>query len=384
MPAAAHIALVIAGLAGGGAERVISALANQLAARGHAVSLVTLDAMATDFYALHPGVRRLRLGAAVSGGRVRRLACELSLLRALRATIRRAAPDAVLSFGAETNVRTLIACAGMRVPVVVSERTDPAQHHVGEPWAVLRRHVYRLATHVVAQTEAAARWVRARTSARRVVVIPNPVAPPPPAQPTARRFPAPAVVAMGRLRPEKGYDLLLEAFRSARARHPAWHLAFIGDGPERERLERDAARLGLADAVTFVGELAQPLDVLRQGDVFALSSRYEGFPNALLEAMACGLPVVSFDCPSGPGDIVRHEADGLLVPPLEVEALGDALTRLMGDASLRARLADSARAVVDRFAADRVVPQWVALLRRPAHAPRVPERPASAREVLVL
>ena len=132
----------------------------------------------------------------------------------------------------------------------------------------------------------------------------------------------------------------------------------LGRGPLKARLEAQADLLGLKNRVSFVGSVADPFPMLRASGMFVFSSRFEGFGNALVEAMACGLPVISFDCPAGPSDIIRHGVDGLLVPPENVSALAKAMDHLMPNAAERERLAQRAPEVLDRFSRERVLAMW--------------------------
>jgi glycosyltransferase involved in cell wall biosynthesis len=178
------------------------------------------------------------------------------------------------------------------------------------------------------------------------------------------------VIAVGRLSREKGVDLLLHAFARAALPLSAWQLVILGDGPERPALEAQIRVLGLQHNVLMPGVVADPERWLQHAELFVLSSRFEGFPNALLEAMSCGLAAVAFDCPSGPGEIIRNEHTGLLVPPADADALTAAIARLAQDPDLRRRLGTAAALdVAQRFNLNRVAALWeAAWIRVAAHS----------------
>jgi len=359
-----RLTLVIPSLAGGGAERVLSTLANYWQGMGRGVTLLTYDdGTVPPFYGLDPDIRHVPLGIAQDSRHfVAGVRNNLRRVSALRAALRGSAPDAVVSFLEQTNVLTLLATRGSGTPAVVSERMDPASYRVGAAWERARRWTYPSASAVVVQTQRAADYFP-RSLRPRVRVIPNPVVPPPVTKdPSGGPSPRPALIAMGRLHPQKGFDLLLRAFAGTRELHPEWSLTILGEGPSRAELEALRDRLGLAGCVSLPGRVKAPDAFLARADVFVMPSRFEGFPNALCEAMACGLPSISADCPSGPREIIRHGVDGLLVPKEDVGALAAALRRLMSDAGERRRLARRAPEVTERFSPDKVLGMWEELL----------------------
>lgn len=192
-----------------------------------------------------------------------------------------------------------------------------------------------------------------------VIAIPNAVPDVPlgPGDPGAHRL-----IAAGRLEHQKGFDLLLEAFAVIAAGYPDWTLDIFGRGPRRDRLDQSVIDLGLSGRVSINDPTDRLGEHMRAASVFVLSSRYEGFPLVLLEAMAAGLAVVSFDCPTGPGEILTDGTSGLLVPAEDVSALAAALDRVMVDESFRRRLAAAAPAAVLPYSPQRVGRRWDELL----------------------
>lgn len=355
------VMFVLPALGAGGAERVVNIVANALAARGWRVSVVTFDDPdEASYYDYAQAVTLLRLGvprrrqmraiaAFVAAGRVRRLRRALST----------AAPGIVISFLTRTNVLTLLAAIGTGLPVIVSERNNPRLQHFGPVWSWLRSRLYRRAYGLVTMTQGAMDCFPPALRPRHWV-IPNPAV-------TAAQAPVAGgatkrLVAAGRLVPQKGFDLLLEAFARIAGEHPDWELVIWGEGPERTALENAALRLGIAARVRMPGLSARPGGWAAQGDLFVMSSRYEGWGNVLLEALGAGMPAIAFDCRWGPREMIDHGVNGMLVAPGDVAALAGRMSALMHDAALRARLGAAARRSVDKFAADDVVAAWEAII----------------------
>jgi GalNAc-alpha-(1->4)-GalNAc-alpha-(1->3)-diNAcBac-PP-undecaprenol alpha-1,4-N-acetyl-D-galactosaminyltransferase len=357
-----RIAFVISSLGSGGAERVMSAMANYWAEKGEDITLITLGLQSSDWYKLHPRVKRVGLGVLSLSNHIgQAIRHNVRTVLCLRQALRRAHPDMVISFIDTTNTLTLMASRGLGVPVIISERNDPQQRSIGLAWSGLRSLFYRHADAVVVQTCVVRDWALRFQGIKAIYVIPNPVSPTVngSAQVSNCHGPGHTIVSMGRLVRLKGFDLLIEAFGRCAAKHPDWSLVILGEGPERANLQTVAADLGIADRVSLAGQCQEPATILKGADLFVLSSRTEGFPNALLEAMACQLPVVSTDCSSGgPRDIIRDGVDGVLVPPDDVAALAGAMDRLMADSDERRRLGRGALNVIERFSMEKIMTMW--------------------------
>ncbi len=360
-----RIALLISSLGPGGAERVMAVLANGLAARGHSVRLITLAGREHDFYVLDRHVERCALGlTGDSTGKLGAVLANVRRLTALRRAILAATPDTVLSFVTRMNILTIMACAGLPTHLVISERVDPASHGEAAAWNVLRWWTYRRAAHVVVQTEAIARWFRARLPhPERVAVIPNPATPPGEPRRAGPRPAQPYLLGAGRLVPQKGFDLLIRGFCLAAATLPDFKLIIAGEGGESHALRELANSLGRGSAVIFVGAVHNLAELMRGATAFVLSSRYEGFPNVLLEALACGVPTIATDCPGGVREILDDGRCGVLVPCEDPQALGTAMARLAVDAELRRTLAHLGSLAVKRYELAGVLDAWEAVLR---------------------
>lgn len=369
---------VINSLAGGGAERVFTTLVDQLSRRPDeiAITVALLDNEAEEAYRLPAGVAVERLDAR--GGLLRSITQTRKLVRRLR-------PDVTLSFLSRANVAAIVAMRRTGGAAIISERVNTTAHLRSGRLAFLSRllirNTYPTARRIIAVSEGVARTLESDfdVEPQRISVIYNPVdtahihalAAQEPAIPvTARDF-----VTMGRLVDNKNTAMAIRALAEigtvtgagagAGAEAGSGNLIVLGEGPLREDLIRLAAGLGLADRVHFPGFLANPYAVLARAGCYLLTSYAEGFPNAMMEAMAVGLPVVATDCPSGPAEILEVELDGArsvmghggaLVAPDDHAAMARCMAEMMGprhaelsEAAARRAAAFSVESAVERF-----------------------------------
>jgi glycosyltransferase involved in cell wall biosynthesis len=353
-------------LAAGGAERVTANLANHWAGKGCDVSIATVESATFDFYPLDASVKRFAFElSGASAGLVGAIAGNFRRIMALRRLIRTTRPDVVIAMMTMSNIQLALARVGLREIVAIgSERTHPPKMPLGAIWERLRKHSYRFLDSVVALTQESKLWLESNTNARHVVVIPNavqwPMAKNDPVIDSASRVGADRtlVLAVGRLDQYKGFDLLIPAFASLTQDFPKWDLAILGEGPERSKLEALIEREGVVNRVHLLGRAGNVGDWYERADLYVMSSRFEGFPNTLIEAMAAGLPVLSFDCDTGPRDIIRPDCDGVLVSDSDGTALAAAMRRLMSDSVCRRRLGTRAREVTERFSMAAVASKW--------------------------
>jgi len=311
------------------------------------------------FFSLSPEVtvHKLRLAG---GSAARRVSNHLRRIPSFRRVIRETRPDIIISFMDRTNVLVLLAAIGLGIPIIVSERIDPQRYSPGFPYNYLRRWLYRKAAAVIVQSKGQADWFKQMST--RVAVIPNPVN----ACTNDRNSQAErtsTIIAVGRLTRQKGFDLLLTAFAKVHKKHPEWNLAIYGDGPERPAIERQIRELKLNEKVQLPGLTTSLTAHLRTAGCFVLSSRFEGFPNVLIEALACGCPVIATNCSDSIAEIVRHGWNGLLIPSEDTDSLANALNRIMEDATLRATLEANASDSVRKFDIDSIAGHWEKLFQ---------------------
>ena len=341
------VAVVIESFGGGGAQHVASALANHWVASGIAVTAISFAKPEDDFFKLDDRVRRVVIGGSgVSRSPLAGLFANFARIRALRAAIRASGAPTVLSFVGSTNVLTVLASFGLGKRVIISERNDPARQSLGRIWDRLRHLFYPRADLVIANSQAAIAAMKSYVPAEKLLWLPNPLRR---AGETARSLRArkPFFLAAGRLDPQKAYDVLLSAFAQVSRDRDDVDLVILGNGPLRGTLEGQARDLKIADHVRFAGRVDDPFPFYRAALAFVHPARFEGLPNAVLEAMSEGLPPIVSDAQAGLRDIVRDGQSGLVVPVDSVPALAAAMTRLLDESQTRERLSAGARLSVE-------------------------------------
>lgn len=361
-----HVAFLTSSLGGGGAQYVATTLANEFSKRGVRTDMVCGIAEGANEDRVHDAVRVVDLG-------------QKRLSRALRPLVRYLAserPDVLISFMMDSNLLAVAArsISRSRAKSILSERTvaTAAMREVGRPLRnvatrVAMRVLYPLADEIVAVSQGVADDLVTNIGIRRPVpkVIHNPTVSPEffassrggPPHPWLERPNLPVVLAVGRLAPAKDYPTLLRAFKTATERVRA-RMIILGDGPLRADLEREAAHLDLAGVVEFAGHVADPGRWMRYATVYVLSSRREGLPNTLIQAVALGTPAISTDCPAGPSDILEGGKWGTLVPVGDAAALGEAIAAAVRSPSTPEAASERA---VRRFGVDAISEAYLRL-----------------------
>jgi len=361
-----QLAFVIYSLQAGGAERVLSIMANHWSGKSQKITVITLDdGSQPSFYDIDYRVQQVSLDvAAASKNGFVGILNNFRRIYKLRRAIRAAQPDTIISFMTETNVLTLIATIGVRTPVIVTEHTDPWTALVPGIWSKLRLWLYHRASRVVVLNQRAREFFD-KSPGIKTMVMPNPVVIETEKKPddlnhavTSEHF----IVAMGRLSPEKCFDLLIRAYSRLAAEYSDWNLVILGEGVERDSLEALRDELGLGDRVKLPGTIRYPHVVLKRADMFVSSSELEGFPMALCEALACGLPVIATEYHSAVRDIVEDGHNGILVPPGDEETLAATMIRLIEDPRERDRLTTNSVEIGLRFSVKVVMERWEQLL----------------------
>lgn len=346
------VIFVIVSMAGGGAERVISILANRFVKKGIEVSIV-MTAGNTVVYELDPKVEVFCAGEITEGNMLKRL----RRVKNMRDLFKKSRESIIIPFGPGTSFFAVLADLFLKHPFIISERNDPAAC----PHPKLRNFVYRRADRIVYQTKDAMQCFP-QILQKKGSVIPNPLKDGLPEVFDGER--ERTIVAVGRLEEQKNYKLLLGAFAKFCQKNSSYILHIYGEGSLEGCLKSRAQELGIASNVVWEGFREDVFSQIRKAGIYVNCSDYEGISNAMLEAMALGLPVVATDCPIGGAAMcIRNGENGFLVPCGDEEALTDILFKLVENQELASIIGKEAEKVRENFAEETICDLWIEQLK---------------------
>lgn len=340
----------------GGAQQVMRNLADHFATEKIEVVLVNdfrLDENEAQ-YQLNKNIKRLYLRHTNSGNVVVK---NFERVAALRRIVKKEMPDIVLSFLGRPNQRMLIATIGLKPKKIVSVRNDP-QKEYGKSWfkRCLARSLFRLADGCVFQTEEAKRYFSHSVQNRSEVIV-NPVNEQ--FYSVKRNLYTRDIVSIGRLEPQKNNALLIYAFADLANKYKDQNVIFYGDGSLKETLLQLVKEKHLDKRIYFAGDTDNVPNILKKCNLFVLSSDYEGMPNALMEAMAVGVPCISTDCPcGGPKELIKNGEEGLLIPTGNIEEMKKAIDTILSNEKKRVELGNKAYVKAKEFRGEKVFVLW--------------------------
>jgi len=358
------IAIYIHSLGMGGAERVTVHLANYWASQGHNVVIITNALLDFNPYPIADNVTHecLELHGSTNSFRGA-LASNIKRIVALRRCIKQHKIQKIVSFCFTANITLALARTGLNGLIAIgSERCYPPLESDSKLWYFLRRYTYRLLDSVVVQTGKTNSWISKKTLSRLTVTIPNPVIYPLPVTDpivsTAQLKDKLVILAVGRLEDQKQFEHLLHAFSRIHQKFSNWCVVIVGEGYDRYELEQLAMSLDLKNSVHMPGKVGNVGAWYDRADIFVLCSKFEGFPNVLLEAMAYGNAVVSYDCDTGPADIIEHNSNGLLVESDNIDELANSIEIIMSNPVLREQFKKNAGRVAQKYSSESIFRSW--------------------------
>ena len=331
------ICFISHGLAGGGMERALTSLANHFAVKGYDVTIINLYKTEV-FFELDTRIKIIWPNFP----RNNKLLYIFRIIPFIRKEIIKDNPEVIFSFGETFNSYVVIATRFLGIRLVLTNRMWPSLK-LGFPIDQANWLFYRFADGIIAQTNKAREIISVRSPNKNIVVIPNAVKTID-VEITDKKN---QIVSVGRLSHAKGHIELIKAFALLSNKH--WELHLVGDGPERKFLEKEAEILEVSEKVIFHGHLKDFSEILAESSIYVLPSKFEGFPNSLVEAMSVPLACISSDCVAGPRDIINNNVNGVLYKTGDVEELTVALSRLIENPDLRNRLALEAYKVREQF-----------------------------------
>ena len=342
-------------LSDGGAERVISVLSNQMIKMGHDVG-VLLYKRTPDEYLLDKKITVLELEQLYSEASKNPIVRKIKRILGIRELISKYRPDVIIPFLDSMVTETYHATKRMNIPIIATVRNNPEMTRSIDK--IYRNYIFERCHAVFLQTEEQGHFFNKKIR-EKSFVVPNPVNENLLNLGTTRRLHTSIkhIVTCGRLEKQKNHKLLIEAMSVVHNIYPEVCLSIYGEGSERDRLQRLIVDNRAEDYVFLKGRTNCVDVVLNEADLFVLSSDFEGMPNALMEAMACGVPCVSTDCPTGPRDLIGNDVRGLLVPVGDASKMADAICKMISNVRNATALGVTAHNYMELYFSPQVIVQ---------------------------
>lgn len=352
-----RICILIPNNVAGGAERVLTTLSNQFAKMNQDVYLISFDENDQKFYEINPDVHveNLCINSQGKHGAMKWIMIG-KYYKALLKVIKRIAPDVVISFLFITNIVGGLCCRRLHIPIVLSERNDPKEYSIAQKKAM--RIVYPWANGFVCQSHVVKDTIEKIYNIHNALVISNPLNETQVS--TLMKTKTDRIIAAGRFVPQKDFKLLIDAFSELTADYPNYRLSIYGDGYLRDELEKQIKDLGLQDVVELPGIIKDAIKVNNDAKIFVLSSRFEGYPNVLVEAMANGLICIASDVASGTvRTLIQEGKNGFIFPVGDKDALITCMRTAMDDSKNFSEMIYHARKIIDKTSVDKIANMWL-------------------------
>lgn len=352
------ITIVMGGLTGGGAERVVARLMVHWVKKRRDVTLISMRGEKEDVFSIPHQVNRIVLGGeGESANKFAALIKNFFYTIRLRRVLKEIDSPVILSFLTRANIYSIISCYGLNKHVVISERNDTAQQPLRWPWHVLRKKLYKYADVVTANSHAAIVNMQSYVSSGKLRFVPNPVFVPDETE-MADPGRSKIVLNVARLAAHKSQHLIIEALSLSLEKYNEWSLVILGEGEERERLLRLVEKKGISARVMMPGFVNNPSEYYKSAAIFVMPSQYEGTPNALLEAMGYGLPCIISDSLPGALEYIEDGVSGLAFRSGDAGDLSDQLAKLMNSPEMRNKFGAAARNKISMFKPEKAFQIW--------------------------
>ncbi len=366
-----NIIIVISAMNMGGSQRVVSILSNHWSKKGYSVSVISTNSGDKSIhFKFNQNIKLINLGNIPIFSSIKYLNY-LWKLFLLRRAIKHTQSDIVISFLTSINIATTLATIGLKSNLIICERSWTPFISINKYFFWFFRILFKRIKKVIVQTNDSKIWINKNFPQINIEVIPNPIDYPLPTDLTKSVNPdsliashRKIILGSGRLHKYKQFDLLIKAFANIKNQHKEWDLVILGDGEERDNLNRTILDLGVNERVFLPGNVGNISKWYERADMFVLSSILEGFPNVLLESMSYGLPCISFDCNTGPREMIQNGINGILVNPQEKDSgIRNAMHKMITDNELRREFSNKSVKLREKFSVTNTMKMWDNILR---------------------